>query len=169
MNTVTSVPEPTLELAGYFAAHALWCVSDGSTLVPMMAVQRETGGGELHRLVDDDQQRAIAMGRERLVANPDGASRSVLIYDVSVTLPSGRTDALMLDVVDYDPPRSATRMVIPYRAAGAGQRFAVHPVLVIGGDGTLSSSGPELAAFHRGLGRHEEGARVWRDHFRPDR
>src|SRR5262245_56542122 len=166
MNITTSVPEPALELAGYFGAHALWCVADGSTLVPMLAIQREGGGGELHRLVGEELERAVAMGRERLAANPDGASRAVLVYDVYLRLPSGRTDGLMLDVVDYGPPRSSARLAIPY-SPGSGNGFAVRPVVLVGSGGVLVSSGPELDAFHRGLASHEEGARVWRDHLTP--
>jgi hypothetical protein len=37
--SVEAVAEP----AGFFAAHGIWCVSDGGALVPMLAFERPGG------------------------------------------------------------------------------------------------------------------------------
>lgn len=42
------------ELAGFFAAHAIWSVSDGETLIPMLAYTTEGGDRKMERLVGDD-------------------------------------------------------------------------------------------------------------------
>jgi len=65
----------------------------------------------------------------------------------------------MLDLVDYAEPRQSLRMAIPYRSAASADGFAVHPTLFIAPDGSeLPSSEPMVAAFVRGIERHEEGA-----------
>ena len=38
------------ELAGFFAAHAIWCVSDGDTLTPMLAYSTAEGERQMVRL-----------------------------------------------------------------------------------------------------------------------
>jgi hypothetical protein len=42
--------EVAAELAGYFVAHAVWCVGEGETLVPILAFQGRTGEQEFRRL-----------------------------------------------------------------------------------------------------------------------
>jgi hypothetical protein len=121
MNTIPPEMEPTLELAGYFGAHAVGCASDGATLVPMMAVQREDRPSHF--------------------------------------------DGLMLDLVDYAEPRQSLRMAIPCRSARSADGFAVHPTLSICPDGWELPSSTDGAAFVRGIERHEEGAKVWRERF----
>jgi hypothetical protein len=38
------------ELAGLIAAHAIWCVSGGETLIPMLAFTDENEGRHMERL-----------------------------------------------------------------------------------------------------------------------
>ena len=38
------------ELAGMFAAHAIWCVSDGDTLIPMLVYTDENDERQMERL-----------------------------------------------------------------------------------------------------------------------
>jgi hypothetical protein len=47
------------ELAGFFAAHAVWCVSDGETLIPMLAYTNENNERQMERLVHDDFAAAV--------------------------------------------------------------------------------------------------------------
>ncbi len=49
------------ELAGFIAAHAIWCVSDADGLIPMAAFATEDGERQLERLVLDDAAAADAV------------------------------------------------------------------------------------------------------------
>ena len=40
-------------LAGFFAAHAIWSVSDGATLIPILAYTTESGERHMERLVGE--------------------------------------------------------------------------------------------------------------------
>jgi hypothetical protein len=45
--------EAVAEHAGFFAAHGIWCVSDGGPLIPMLAFERPGGKREMIRFVMD--------------------------------------------------------------------------------------------------------------------
>ena len=45
--------ETTAEIAGFFAAHAVWCVMDGETLTPLVAFEKEDGTRQMYRFVTD--------------------------------------------------------------------------------------------------------------------
>ena len=70
------------KLAGFFAAHAIWCVSDGETLTPMLAYTTENDERKMERLVvNDDLEASVAYGKEKLGSNEMDAGRA----------PNGRT------------------------------------------------------------------------------
>jgi hypothetical protein len=71
----------TAELAGSFAAHGVWCVSEGGPLTPMLAHEMPDGSRHMMRLVMDDLRKAVDFGRRRLEENPEGARRAVLVCD----------------------------------------------------------------------------------------
>ncbi|MCC7172024.1 MAG: hypothetical protein IT459_16385 [Planctomycetes bacterium] len=49
-----------LEQAGFLAAHALWCVSDGGPLVPFVGMEFQGGKRTLDRYVDEEHlERAV--------------------------------------------------------------------------------------------------------------
>lgn len=45
--------EAATELAGFFTAHAVWSVSDGETLIPLVAYETADGKQQMNRLVTD--------------------------------------------------------------------------------------------------------------------
>lgn len=69
--------EPLVEMAGFFAAHGIWGVSDGEALVPMLAYQAEGGKPQMLRLAMDRLEVAVAHGRQWLATNPEGAVHAV--------------------------------------------------------------------------------------------
>src|SRR5579864_978446 len=86
------------ELAGFFAAHAVWSVSDGETLVPMLAYTTGDGECRLERLViDDDLARSVAHGKERLLSNEMDANDAVLLYDGRITIGDEKLDAIIIE------------------------------------------------------------------------
>jgi hypothetical protein len=162
LETIPNEMEPTVELAGFFAAHAIWCVSDGGPLVPILGIQQQDQEPKLQRLVDNDLQQAVVVGQERLTVNPDGASRAVLIYDVYMTLQMGRTDTLLIDLMEYAEKPLSARMAIPYRSTESPDGFAIYSTMFLASNGAqLSCPRPLAEAFFRGVGSHAEGPRLW--------
>ena len=54
-------------LAGFFAAYAIWCVSDSEGLVPMFAYTDEHGDSKMDRLVvENDLEKSVQLGKTRL-------------------------------------------------------------------------------------------------------
>ena len=149
--------ELTVELAGYFAAHAVWCVSEGEVLVPIFASERPDGR-YMDRLVSERVEDAVALGRERLAQDPGGALRAVLVVDGYVTLPEGKTDALLIDGRRYGEPAWSFSMAVPYRHAGDAAGFAVYRPKFLAADGAAADYAALGEAFFRGVDRHERGA-----------
>lgn len=131
--------EPLVEMAGFFAAHGIWCVSDGEVLVPMLAYQSEGGMPQMLRLTMDRLEVAVAHGRQWLTANPEGAVHAVLVYDSYLSLPEGRFDALTLEFRAFGPQPVAATMAVPYRSAGSAEGFAIHRPSSSGSRQTIAS------------------------------
>ncbi len=154
--------EAAVELAGYFMAHAVWCIAEGETLVPILAFEWQLGGREFHRLEGRELQIEVARGREWLATNPASVQIAALIYDAFVTLDAGRNDALLAEVRCFEPEPASLTIVVPYRHAGTTQRFAVYrPKFLHGVEGTRHDSAKLGEAFFRGVDRHEQGSAVW--------
>ena len=106
--------QPVAELAGFFAAHAIWCVSDDGPLTPMLAFERPDGTRELSGFEADQLEVGAERGREWLRINPEEAARAVLIVDAFVTLEDGKTDALIVETVRYTPDAATAVPGTPY-------------------------------------------------------
>ena len=151
------------ELAGFFAAHAVWCVSNGETLIPMLAWATLDGQRTMERLVSGDPEADVATGRKRLAANAMDADDAALLYDGRITLAGGKLDAIIVEVRSYFSPQSEVIFAVPYAPASTG-RFRVHkPKLLLwkGCEDLDVESATE--AFFEGVATHEKGARVWND------
>jgi hypothetical protein len=148
------------ELAGFLMAHAVWCVSEGSTLVPLIGYVK---GGEriIARFGDEQLKDAVEQARAWMERNPEGADRAVFIHDAYVTLEGRRMDALVANVREYAQPPMGLQIVLPYRPASAGA-FAVHrpKFQAFAGIADFAALGE---AFFRGVNQHEHGARIWNE------
>lgn len=54
------------QLVGFFAPHAIWCVSNGGPLVPMVGFQRQDGTKGLVQFVGSNLGRGVSQAREWL-------------------------------------------------------------------------------------------------------
>lgn len=88
--------ERAIELAGFFAAHGIWCVAEGEPLTPMLAQESAAYGRNMLRFAADQLEEGVAQAQEYLDQNLGQAERAALVYDGFVTLPSGLTDALII-------------------------------------------------------------------------
>jgi hypothetical protein len=149
-----------VRLAGYYAAHGVWSVSDGGTLLPILGYQRADTGG-MHRYVGEDGPQ---VARNAFEANEIGAQRAVLVVDGYVHLPTGRTDALLIDAIEYGPAARSITMALPYRPKSDAGGFAVHrpKFLKLTGVERTAEVGE---AFFAGVDSHEQAAPVWNAHL----
>ena len=61
----------TARLAGFFAAHGIWSVSGGATLMPVLGYEQADGCRGMDRVVFDDSADAVLAGQDALEANAD--------------------------------------------------------------------------------------------------
>lgn len=149
------------ELAGFIAAHAIWCVSDSDGLVPMLAFITEDGQRKLERLVLDDAEAAVEHGRRRLEDDPFSANDGVLAYDGRITIEGAKLDAIILEMRSYGFPWAKAAIAVPYTPRSSG-RFRVHrPNLVEWERCEDFDLDAAFGAFFDGVAAHEQGAKVW--------
>jgi hypothetical protein len=154
------------QLAGFFAAHGIWSVSDGATLIPMLGFERGNGERGMSRFVLDDLGAAAQAGREALAANPEGVARAALVVDGYVHLEAGKVDALIVEAVEYGPQHLSLTIAVPYRPPARPGGFAVHRPKFLSMTGVDRQQAGGLAeAFFAGVDGHEQAATVWNAHL----
>jgi hypothetical protein len=152
------------KLGGFFAAHAIWCVSDSEILVPMLACTTADDTRKMERLVvNNDLDASVAFGREKLESNEMDATDAVLLYDGRIPIDSEKIDAIIIEMRAYFSPSSEATMAVPYTPQSSG-RFRVHKPKLLGwkncGDFDMNAA---IQSFFEGVAGHEEGAKVWND------
>lgn len=153
------------ELAGFFAAHAVWCVSDGESLIPFAAYDTPGGKREMVRFAADRLENGVAAGKEWIAKNPEHASRAVLVFDGFVTLTSGKTDAIAITARDFTQGDAELTIAVPYRPATNSKGFAVHRPKFLGYKGAEPNFEQLAEALWRGVAKHEKGAEIWNAHL----
>ena len=145
--------DKALELAGFFTAHAVWCVADGAPLVPLLA-EESADGRRMMRFTEPLLEEGVAKAREHFDANPDRCERAVLVYDGYLQTPQGRRDALFVKLRSHADPVATLGLAIPYRHANSAGGFAVHRLQFTGWEGEGTPDAQAFAeAFFRGAGK----------------
>src|SRR5262245_42211628 len=152
-------------LAGFFAAHAVWSVSDGETLIPIIAYVDSTGQRHMFRVETERLEEAVAQGREWLKRNPEKATHAVLVFDGFISLPAGKTDALILEAVSYGKDPRSLIISVPYRGAQAPGGFAVHRPKFQPRDPETIDAEQVGKDFFAGVHEHSQGAEIWSAHL----
>ncbi|GAB3481117.1 hypothetical protein [Amycolatopsis cihanbeyliensis] len=154
----------TAELAGFWAAHGIWCVSEGETLIPMLAYEQPDGERGMDRFLLDDVGESARAAQEVLDTNERDAVRAVLVADAYLNLDTGRTDALIVDAVRYG--LGSIRLAVPYCPRTGSTAFAVYRPAFLEVAGVGEPDYDSLAdAFFAGADSHEEAAAVWNAHL----
>lgn len=149
------------ELAGFFAAHAIWSVSDGETLIPMLAFTGEDGQRQMHRLVSEDLPKVVQSGQQQLESNAMDANDAVLLYDARIPIGERKLDAIIVEIRAYFSPHSKATLAVPYTPKGE-TAFRVHkPKLLEWTECDDFDMNQALNAFFEGVDKHEEAAKVW--------
>ena len=157
--------EGAVELAGFFAAHGIWCVSDGEPLTPILAQESAANGRNMLRFAAEQLEDGVKQARAHLDSNPDSSDNAALIYDGYITISTGRTDALFVVIRSYASPAVTLTMAVPYRNADSSDGFAVHRPKFLEWQGEGSPDYVALdGAFFRGVDSHKKGAAVWAAH-----
>lgn len=152
-----------LRMAGNLTSHALWGVSEADGLTTIVGYLRKDGSSKMVRLALDADE-AIREGQNRinnLGAEDTGAS---LISDGYVTLDSGKTDTLVVDIRFSDDANKNIQYLIPYRCASDEKGFGIYSLKVTKFDGISREYVNEFThEFIDGIESHEQGGRVWKD------
>jgi hypothetical protein len=152
-------------LAGFFAAHAVWSVETGETLIPIYAYFID-GQRHMLRMEADQLEDAVRLGKEEMAANSVNATSAVLIYDGYLTLDGRKTDALIVEIRTYGTDSTEARLAVPYQPATQSGRFTVfRPKLLELPNSLLSQTDKFLEAFWKGVDSHEQGSKVWDAHI----
>src|SRR5262249_17233368 len=112
------------ELGGFFAAHAIWSVSDGAMLIPMLAFTTEGGQRSMHRLVGDTAGMG-GQGRKQLDDNSMNAEDAALLYDGYLTIDGEKVDTIFVEMRAYFMPGARMILGVPYTPKSSGT-FRVH-------------------------------------------
>lgn len=151
------------KLAGFLAAHAVWCVYDGEVMIPMLGFTDENDGRHMERLVADDFRDAVALGKQKLDANEKDANDAVLAYDARLPLGDTKIDAIIVEMRAYFSPDSRVTVAIPYTPLSSG-RFAVHKPKILAWENCDDFALADVVqAFFAGVAAHEHGAKIWND------
>ena len=151
------------ELAGFFAAHAIWCVSESESFIPMLAYTTEDGKREMMRLALDDVKAAIELGKKRLEENDISYDDAVLLYDGRISHSSEKLDALIMELRCEAFRGARATLAVPYTPKSKGA-FLVHkPKLIEWENSDDFDMDAALEAFWRGVASHEKGSKIWND------
>jgi hypothetical protein len=149
------------ELAGLFAAHAIWCVSDGATLIPMLAYTTEDNERKMERFVNDDFAAAVELGKRKLESNDMDANDAALLYDGRITTDGEKLDAIIIEMRAYFSPASKAIIAVPYTPKTAGQ-FRVHKPKILAWENCDDFDLDYFKdSFFNGVASHERGSAIW--------
>jgi len=154
------------KLAGFFAAHAIWCVSDGENLIPILAFTTDSGDRKMERLIiNDNLEDSVNFGNQKLESNEMDAIDAVLLYDGLIPLNGKKIDAVIIKIRAYFSPKSKATLVVPYTPKTSG-RFRVHkPKLLEWEHCEDFDLDTALETFFEGVAEHEQGAEIWNNHL----
>jgi TPR repeat protein len=141
-----------VRLLGFLASYSMFMVSEGADLVP--TVLRPDADGERSTfltIVDDTAEGALKRGRAALVEEEGGPSYAAFACEASVTLPGGRTDAVVIELRCHgDRPLDVT-VVFPFRAASDPRGFAIFGPQLIEGTVPVEAEGLFNRALEAGI------------------
>ena len=155
----------TAQLAGFVAAHAILCVSKGKSLtMPLLVVEKEDGSTQFIEVTGSSSEEAVERG-ERLLQKPSPeAGRAVLAFEAYLNLPPGKTDAIFLHAVSFQPTPQELHVAVPFRAANHPAGFAVFRPKFFAYEDEPVPLGA-LDDFLRGVALHPPGQTVWTAHL----
>ena len=159
----------TVQLAGFVASHAIYCVSQGKTLtVPLLVLEKADGNPQFIQITGASTQDAVERAGELLRRPAKGVLRAVLVFEAFLNLPPAKTDAIFLQACQYQPDAQQLHLAVPFRPPTSPDGFAVfRPKFFAYEDQALSAD--LFAAFMHGTSLHPSGHAVWVGHLNESR
>jgi hypothetical protein len=153
------------KFGGYFAAHAIWCVGDGETLIPMLAYADENSR-KMERLETDDIADSVRIGKDRLASNEMGANVAALLYDARIPVGDEKLDAIVVEFRAYSAPKAALTVALPYTPSTDTTIFKVHKPKILQWENCDDFDLTTLMEeFFKGSTEHEKGSELWNLHL----
>jgi hypothetical protein len=146
--------------AGFFAAHGIWCVAPGETLIPMLVHCSAGAKPTMQRLVSAEIPAVVEQAKAKLASDAQEFGGAILVYDTIVTLGDWRTDAVLIEAVT---PIDRLTVAIPYRPKKFLRRFRVYKPKFLGCPDSLVEQ--MVQKFWDGVGSHEKANKVWSSHI----
>lgn len=161
-------PSDTVEvfkLAGYFAAHAIWCVEDGDTLVPIFAYKTPEFERASERLVvlTEDQSAYVEFLLQRISTNSKNAEVAVILFDTKVPINNRNVNAISLEMRCYQIPDFKVSIAIPYQPKKwlFGRFTVLTPNVSVSNTKVIPNLHEELRAFTDGIRQHPKYSKFW--------
>lgn len=154
-----------LNMAGEFASHGIWSVSTGDILVPIVGYLNSDNSKKMERLAMGSVE-AMVLGDQKISNLDADKVGAVFIKDAMVTLETGKTDALIIDIRFADDSNKKMAFILPYRNANHADGFAVHRLKLSQMDGISQEEIETLTeAFFDGLESHPQGGKIWNEKY----
>lgn len=151
------------KLAGTLAAHAIWSMSEGETLTPMLGYTTEGGQQKMDRLVSETLEASVTIGKKKLDSNDMDANDAALLYDGRISLGNEKVDAIIIEIRVYFSPGSEAVVAVPYTPKSRG-KFRVHkPKLVEWRECEDFDKVAAFQSFFEGIEGHKKGAKIWNE------
>jgi hypothetical protein len=151
-----------IELAGFAAAQMVCCLFDRQPFVPLAFSRRAPDARTVSIVPGGSPDEIAAQSKRWLDANVDDADEAVIAVDGYVTIPTGRKDAIILELRSYRGPVFQMRLAVPYRPHHDPAGFAIYrPKFIV-----AAVDGHDIPAltetFFSGVFSHETGGRIWK-------
>lgn len=157
--------EKTIRMAGEYTSHAIWGVSSGETLIPIIGYLKSDESHSMERLVMGSTQ-AVSLGDRKISQLDPEHTGAAFIKDGLITLETGKTDALIVDVRFSENLNKKVQFVVPYRNAMHPDGFAVHRLKMTQLSGIPSEAVDSLSnAFFDGIESHKQGGKIWNENY----
>jgi hypothetical protein len=154
-------------MAGYCAAHSIWSVCDGETLIPLVGYLGVDDRCSMERLAMGPLA-ALVQGERKLLSLDASQLGAVLIKNgrQPSRLAAANQDCLILDVRFAHAPQCRLQYVLPYRSGHHELGFAVHNPVLSDCQGFDAEQVEILSEFFfKGLAAHEQGSAIWHSHY----
>jgi hypothetical protein len=154
--------EEIYKMAGHTAAHAIWSISDGDTLMPILGVIDTNNESSMIRLEVSEVEKAIEYGKKYHEKNQKNSKGAAFVCDGYVELEEGKIDSLIVRVEGFDAFKSNLSIALPYRPCSDEKGFAVYrPKIMDNPQEYPERLQDYMNAFFDGLEGHEQGSEIW--------
>lgn len=137
---------------GQLASHAMYMVSEGGSLMPTVLQPNADGEGwTFVNIVDESPDSALSRARAALAEPREGPPFAAFACEASVTLSTGRTDAIVIELRCRGDAPLAVTLVFPFRPASDPLGFAILDSRLIEGTVPAEAQGLFNEAIEAGI------------------